>query len=62
MQKANAGVILGKLKKITGGRGDGVMGEELDVQCSVHYFINYIQFSHSLIKTLCVWCICHKWF
>ena len=32
MQKA--GVILGKLKRITGGRGDGVMGEDLDVQCS----------------------------
>ena len=36
VQKANAGVILGKLKRITGGRGDGVMGEDLDVQCSVH--------------------------
>ena len=38
VQKANAGVILGKLKRITGGRGDGVMGEELDVKCkcSVH--------------------------
>ena len=38
MQKANAGVvhILGKLKRITGGRGDRVMGKELDVQCSVH--------------------------
>ena len=36
VQKANAGVIIGKLKRITGGRGDGVMGEELNVQCSVH--------------------------
>ena len=36
MQKANAGVILGKVKRITGGQGDGVMGEDLDVQCSVH--------------------------
>ena len=36
VQKANAGVILGKLKRITGGRGDGVMGDDLDVQCGVH--------------------------
>ena len=36
VHKANAGVILGKLKRITGGRGDGVMGEDLDVQCSMH--------------------------
>ncbi len=36
VQKANAGVILGKLKRVTGGRGDGVKGEDLDVQCSVH--------------------------
>ena len=48
MHKANAGVILKKLKRITGGRGDGVMGEDLDVQCSVHQLVNYIQFSCSL--------------
>ena len=36
MQKANAGVIIGKLKRITEDRGDGVMGEDLDVHCSVH--------------------------
>ena len=36
VQKADAGVILGKLKRITGGRRDGVMDEDLDIQCSVH--------------------------
>ena len=48
VQKANAGVILGKLKRITEGRGDGVMGVDLDVQCSVHWLVDYIQFSCSL--------------
>ena len=44
MQKANAGVILAKLKRITGGWGDEVMGEEL-----YHVVFTSSIITHSLV-------------